>query len=37
MYRCKNCGWKGSADERKAVRDYREEFVKGNSFVFRKG
>ena len=37
MYRCKNRRWEGSADERKAVRDYHEEFVKENSFVFRKG
>ena len=37
MYRCKNCGWEGSEDERKSVRDYREEFVKENSLVFRKG
>lgn len=25
MYRCENCGWEGSADERKAVKDYRGE------------
>ena len=25
MYRCENCGWEGSADERKEIKDYRGE------------